>query len=118
MTHVYSAPSLKYGIRPLVRTPALTNTVALSLGIGANTTIFTLVNAVLLNPLPLEEPSPLVVSVFTADTRNDGERNGDGRRHAGEHRVSDGRSEGRMKFTISDLGSTGPVGRPFQGRRT
>src|SRR5262245_56528074 len=68
---------LKYGIRLLLKTPAFTVTAALSLalGIGANTTIFTLVNAVLLNPLPLEEPSRLV-SVFTADTRNPAEFGG------------------------------------------
>jgi hypothetical protein len=62
---------LKYGIRLLLKTPAFTVTAALSLalGIGANTTIFTLVNAVLLNPLPVEQPSRLA-SVFTADARN------------------------------------------------
>jgi putative ABC transport system permease protein len=41
---------LKYGIRLLVKTPAFTVTAALALGIGANTTIFALVNAVLLLP--------------------------------------------------------------------
>src|SRR6187549_2537792 len=62
---------LKYGIRLLLKTPAFTVTAALSLalGIGANSTIFTLVNAVLLSPLPVEQPSRLV-SVFTADARN------------------------------------------------
>ena len=64
---------LKYGIRLLLKTPAFTVTAALSLalGIGANTTIFSLVNAVLLNPLPVEEPSRLV-SLFTTDERNTG----------------------------------------------
>jgi predicted permease len=68
---------LKYGIRLLVKAPAFTVTAALSLalGIGANTTIFTLVNAVLLNPLPLHEPSRLV-SVFTSDRRNAGQFGG------------------------------------------
>ena len=42
---------------------------SLALGIGANTTIFTLINAVLLNPLPVEDPAQLV-SVFTTDERN------------------------------------------------
>src|SRR6185436_7983813 len=62
---------LKYGARLLTKTPAFTAVAALSLalGIGANTTIFTLVNAVLLNPLPVEDPSQLV-SIWTTDERN------------------------------------------------
>jgi predicted permease len=60
-----------YGARLLTRSPAFTAVAALSLalGIGANTTIFTLINAVLLNPLPVEDPSQLV-SVWTVDERN------------------------------------------------
>ncbi len=62
---------VKYGVRLLAKSPAFTVVAALSLalGIGANTTIFTLVNAVLLNPLPVEDPAQLV-SVFTTDDRN------------------------------------------------
>src|SRR3954465_9601146 len=62
---------LKYGARLLAKAPGFTVIAALSLalGIGANTTIFTLVNAVLLNPLPVEDPAQLV-SVFTSDERN------------------------------------------------
>jgi predicted permease len=62
---------LKYGARLLAKTPGFTVIAALSLalGIGANTTIFTLVNAVLLDPLPVEDPSQLV-SVFVTDDRN------------------------------------------------
>jgi putative ABC transport system permease protein len=68
---------LKYGARLLAKTPAFTAVAALSLalGIGANTTIFTLVNAVLLNPLPVEDPSQLV-SVFTTDERNQANQGG------------------------------------------
>jgi len=62
---------LKFGARLLVKSPGFTAIAALSLalGIGANTTIFTLVNAVLLNPLPVEDPAQLV-SVFATDERN------------------------------------------------
>ena len=62
---------LKYGARLLAKTPGFTAVAALSLalGIGANTTIFTLVNAGLLNPLPVEDPSQLV-SIWTTDERN------------------------------------------------
>ena len=62
---------LKFGTRLLIKSPGFTLVAALSLalGIGANTTIFTLVNAVLLNPLPVEDPAQLV-SVWTTDERN------------------------------------------------
>ncbi len=40
---------------------------SLALGIGANTAIFTIINAVFLHPLPVEEPSRLV-EMFTRDT--------------------------------------------------
>jgi predicted permease len=61
---------IRYGARLMLRSPALTVVAALSLalGIGANTTIFTVVNAVLLNPLPVKDSSRLV-SVFTTDER-------------------------------------------------
>jgi predicted permease len=62
---------LRFGARLLAKSPGFTVVAALSLalGIGANTTIFTLVNAVLLHPLPVEDPSQLV-SVFATDERN------------------------------------------------
>jgi predicted permease len=64
---------LKFGARLLAKSRGFTTIAALSLalGIGANTTIFTLVNAVLLNPLPVEDPAQLV-SVWTTDERNTG----------------------------------------------
>ncbi|MGE5244971.1 MAG: ABC transporter permease [Betaproteobacteria bacterium] len=64
---------LRYGVRMLVKSPGFTLVAALSLalGIGANTTIFTLINAVLLNPLPVKDPSALM-AVYTTDSRNRG----------------------------------------------
>ena len=64
---------LRYGLRALARNRAVTVVAVLSLalGIGANTTIFTLVNAVLLRPLPVEDPSSLA-AVLTVDSHDAG----------------------------------------------
>jgi len=53
---------IRYGIRSLVRNPAFTliAIITLSLGIGANTAIFSVVNAVLLRPLPFADAERIV----------------------------------------------------------
>jgi predicted permease len=55
-------PNLKLAVRTLVRTPFVTAVAILSLalGIGANTAIFSLIQRVLLRPLPVPEPDRLV----------------------------------------------------------
>jgi putative ABC transport system permease protein len=60
---------IRFGVRTLVKNPAVSAIaiISLALGIGANTTIFTVVNAVLLNPLPVKDVSR-IVEIDTTDT--------------------------------------------------
>jgi putative ABC transport system permease protein len=62
---------LRYALRALLRTPAFAATViaTLSLGIGANSVIFSAVNAVLFRDAPVSDPDSLV-DVYTSSGNN------------------------------------------------
>src|SRR5919206_4445120 len=66
---------IRFGLRMLLKSPSISivATIALALGIGANTAIFSVVNAVLLRPLPFPNPDALV-ALFETDTQRGLER--------------------------------------------
>jgi predicted permease len=62
---------LRFGLRGMIHAPAFSifAVLTLALGIGASTTVFTVVNTLLLHPLPAHDPSGLVC-VYTTDVKN------------------------------------------------
>jgi len=69
---------IRYALRSMIKTPWVTFVAVLmiALGIGANTALFSVVNAILLRTLPLGDPSRLVVVWETNPKMNVGPRGG------------------------------------------
>src|SRR5437763_890454 len=67
---------LRYALRTMRRSPVFTAVAAISLalGAGANASIFTLINAVMLRPLPVRDPGSLVelLQVYPGEGRHEG----------------------------------------------
>jgi predicted permease len=63
---------LRYAIRALIKKPGFTAVAlsSLTLGIGANATIFTLVKAIFLQPIPVKDASRVVIVYSTNENRN------------------------------------------------
>ncbi|MGH9665404.1 MAG: ABC transporter permease, partial [Bryobacteraceae bacterium] len=64
---------LRYGARTMLRNPAFTvlASLSLALGIGANTTIYSLMDALLMRSLPVTDPASLVVLKWHISAKND-----------------------------------------------
>src|SRR4029453_12162869 len=90
----------RFSLRSLFKRPGFTAIIliALALGIGANTAIFSLVNAVILQPLPYPDPDRLV-SVY-GNLRNGGDRSS-----VGPPEVLDYRSQNKTFEQFAASGS-------------
>jgi putative ABC transport system permease protein len=96
--------NVRYGARALRKQPAFTvaAVLTLALGIGANTAMFSIVNAVLLQPLPYPDPSRLFVVHPQLTTRVSAENFLDLQRDA--HSFDALGAYGGTGFTLTDRG--------------
>src|SRR4029453_16230998 len=98
---------LKFAIRQLLKNPGFTAVavLTLALGIGANTTIFTLINAFLLKPVGGGEPERLV-GVYSQDTTRPGEFRNFSYPNFTDLRANKDVFEDVYAFTPNDVGVT------------
>src|SRR5919112_1701100 len=110
---------LRYGLRALRKHPGFTAVAvtALALGIGANTAIFSVVNTVLLRPLPYKDPDRLVM-VWEDDTKHGYPRDTPAAANYVDWREQNGVFEGMAALADQSFNLTG-MGDPerLEGKR-
>ncbi|HEX8423880.1 MAG TPA: ABC transporter permease, partial [Pyrinomonadaceae bacterium] len=110
---------LRYGLRMMWKNPGFTvvAVIALALGIGANSAIFSVVNTVLLRPLPYKDPERLVM-VWEDDTKGGYPRNTPAAANYVDWRDQNGVFEGMAAIADQNFNLTG-TGEPekIEGRR-
>ncbi len=94
--------NVRYGLRSLAKNPSFTVTAALTiaLGVGANTAVFSLMDAVLLRPLPVADPSSLV---FVTAAGNNGTPEAPPYRAFDEMRAKTASFSGMAAFDTDEL---------------
>ncbi|HEV7797722.1 MAG TPA: ABC transporter permease, partial [Pyrinomonadaceae bacterium] len=98
---------LRYSVRMLIKSPAFTAVAVLSiaLGIGANTTVFSVINAVLLKSLPYNDPSSLML--LWGDTQTEGTLKG--RNQVSATDVADFRSQATVFEDVAAYTGWNPI---------
>src|SRR6266542_2670550 len=99
---------IRYGLRMLLKAPSfsIVATIALALGIGANTAIFSVVNAVLLRPLPFPDPERLMM-VWETNQQRGVERGSASYPNFADWRAQNGVFEHMAAFHTNDFILTG-----------
>lgn len=102
---------LRYGWRMLRSKPGFAAVVALTLGlgIGANTTVFTVINTLLLNPLPVKEPSRMV-AIYSTD-ENKGSRSTGRLLEVSYRNLEDYKARNEVFSSVAGYSSIGAVTR-------